>query len=156
MSRNCAYSHARQRATKANTDSRSPNNLNIDYGNARRSFLDSVEDLKKATVTVRSNSGQGTGFMIDPSGFILTNAHVVSDAEVVTVKLGEDEFEGNVLHIDRARDAALIHVLDVAKAAVLKLARAQAKTRTEVYVMGTPLSESLSHSVTRGHHLCVT
>ena len=154
--RSTARNKGSQRATEASTDSRRSTNLNIDYGDARGSFLDSVEGRKKATATVCSKNGHGTGLMVDHSSFILTNAHVVGQDEVVIVKLSRNEFKGTLLRIDRTRDAALIHVPDVTKPAVLKLVRAQAKTGPEVHVMGTPLSESLSHSVTRGHHLCVT
>ncbi|NJK30441.1 MAG: serine protease, partial [Acaryochloris sp. SU_5_25] len=45
--------------------------------------------------------GQGSGFIIDSSGVILTNAHVVSKADTVSVTLKDGRiFEGDVRGVD--------------------------------------------------------
>jgi len=41
---------------------------------------------------------QGSGFLVSPDGVVLTNAHVIDGAKVVTVKLSDHrEFKAKVL-----------------------------------------------------------
>ncbi|NES20718.1 MAG: trypsin-like serine protease [Symploca sp. SIO3E6] len=56
-------------------------------------------------------TGQGSGFIIDSSGIILTNAHVVDRADKVTVSLKDGrQFEGKVQGVDKVTDLAVIRV----------------------------------------------
>ncbi len=55
--------------------------------------------------------GQGSGFIIDPSGVILTNAHVVSGADRVTVTLKDGRtIEGDVRGSDEVTDLAVVTI----------------------------------------------
>jgi len=55
--------------------------------------------------------GQGSGFIVDASGIILTNAHVVSDADQVTVTLKDGRrLEGEVRGTDDVTDLAVVKV----------------------------------------------
>jgi serine protease Do len=55
--------------------------------------------------------GVGSGFIISADGYILTNAHVVSDATEVTVKLTDRrEFSAKVIGADRRTDVALVKI----------------------------------------------
>jgi len=55
--------------------------------------------------------GQGSGFIINKQGDILTNAHVVDNADQVTVKLKDGRsFEGYVEGIDAITDLAVIRI----------------------------------------------
>ena len=55
--------------------------------------------------------GMGSGFIISPTGLILTNAHVVDTAKEVTVKLTDKrEFRAKVLGVDRPTDVALLKI----------------------------------------------
>ncbi len=55
--------------------------------------------------------GQGSGFIIDSKGIILTNAHVVSGADKVTVKLRDGRtFKGEVRGVDKPSDLAVIKI----------------------------------------------
>ncbi len=61
-----------------------------------------------AEVPVR---GQGSGFIVSPNGLILTNAHVVKGAKVVTVKLTDRrEFRAKVLGQDPKTDIAVLKI----------------------------------------------
>jgi len=56
-------------------------------------------------------SGTGSGFIVDPSGLILTNAHVVKNASEVTVKLTDRrEFRAKVLGADSKTDVAVLKI----------------------------------------------
>lgn len=55
--------------------------------------------------------GAGSGFIVDPNGLILTNAHVVKGADEVTVKLTDRrEFKAKVLGSDEKTDVAVIKI----------------------------------------------
>jgi serine protease Do len=55
--------------------------------------------------------GEGSGFIVAPEGYILTNAHVVADASEVTVRLTDRrEFTAKVVGVDRRTDVAVIKI----------------------------------------------
>lgn len=55
--------------------------------------------------------GLGSGFIIDKSGLILTNAHVVDKADKVTVRLKDGRsFEGKVQGADEVTDLAVVKI----------------------------------------------
>lgn len=55
--------------------------------------------------------GTGSGFIIDPEGYILTNNHVVAGAEEISVKLEDDkEYTATLIGTDPKTDIALIKI----------------------------------------------
>lgn len=65
-------------------------------------------NLSRGDFVVR---GQGSGFIIASNGLILTNAHVVKDADDVVVKLSDRrEFKARVLGSDKVTDVALLKI----------------------------------------------
>ncbi|NMG43634.1 Do family serine endopeptidase [Aromatoleum toluvorans] len=55
--------------------------------------------------------GQGSGFIVSADGIVLTNAHVVADANNVTVKLTDKrEFTAKVVGIDKQTDIAVLRI----------------------------------------------
>ncbi len=55
--------------------------------------------------------GLGSGFIFDKSGIVLTNAHVVDQADKVTVRLKDGRtFEGKVKGIDEVTDLAVVKI----------------------------------------------
>ena len=55
--------------------------------------------------------GLGSGFIVKANGLILTNAHVVADADEVKVKLTDKrEFKAKVVGIDKASDVAVLKI----------------------------------------------
>lgn len=53
----------------------------------------------------------GSGFLIDASGGIVTNDHVIDGAARITVRLSDDrEFEAQVVGVDPATDLALLRI----------------------------------------------
>ncbi|NEP18965.1 MAG: PDZ domain-containing protein [Leptolyngbya sp. SIO4C1] len=95
--------------------------------------------------------GQGSGFIIDGSGYILTNAHVVDQADRVTVTLKDGRsFEGVVEGADEVTDLAVIKV-DAGREA-LPIAPLGDSDRVEVgdwaIAVGNPLG--LDNTVTLG------
>ena len=55
--------------------------------------------------------GAGSGFVIDPSGHILTNYHVVQDAQTIEVTLGDQtHYKARFIGADTRNDIALIQI----------------------------------------------
>ena len=56
-------------------------------------------------------SGVGSGFIIDPDGFIVTNDHVIDDAETIEVTLSDGRrYEAEVIGADEKTDLALLKI----------------------------------------------
>jgi serine protease Do len=57
------------------------------------------------------NLGQGSGFIFSADGYVLTNAHVVANAEEVTVRLTDKrEFKAKVVGSDQRTDVAVLKI----------------------------------------------
>jgi serine protease Do len=55
--------------------------------------------------------GEGSGFIVSPDGYILTNAHVVNEADQVTVKLTDRrEYTAKVIGLDKRTDVAVLKI----------------------------------------------
>ncbi len=55
--------------------------------------------------------GLGSGFIVKSDGVVLTNAHVVADADEVTVKLTDKrEFKAKVIGVDKLSDVAVLKI----------------------------------------------
>ena len=59
----------------------------------------------------RTVQSLGSGFVIDPSGLIVTNNHVIADADEITANLGDGrKFTAKVIGVDDKTDLALLQV----------------------------------------------
>jgi putative serine protease PepD len=65
-----------------------------------------------AVVSIKTEQGSGTGFLIDRNGTLVTNDHVVDTATTVQVKFGTDgrTIEGDVKGVDASSDLAVVHI----------------------------------------------
>ncbi len=97
----------------------------------------------------RVQRGNGSGFIINSNGEILTNAHVVDGADVVTVTLKDGRsFDGKVLGEDKVTDVAVIKI-DAKSLPVVPLGNSQQLQSGEpVIAIGNPLG--LDYTVTSG------
>jgi serine protease Do len=96
-------------------------------------------------------SGEGTGFIIDGDGDILTNNHVVEGASKVTVVLADGtRLPAQVVGADPGNDVALIKAsLPAAKTAVATLGDSDAMEPGDTAIaIGTPFG--LDHTLTAG------
>ena len=67
--------------------------------------------FKNAPREAPRTHGMGSGFIIDASGIVLTNNHVVADAEKVKVKLQDGtEYVGTDIKTDPRTDVAIVHI----------------------------------------------
>ncbi len=91
----------------------------------------------------------GSGFVIDPEGYILTNNHVVEGAESIIVRLNDrSEYKAEVVGTDAATDIALLKVKAHGLHALKLGESAKMKPGQWVLAIGAPFN--FEHSVTAG------
>src|SRR3972149_4228442 len=97
-----------------------------------------------------SQRSLGSGFIIDPDGFILTNNHVVINAEKIVVKLSDGrEFEAKAIGKDPKTDIALIKIGAAGKLPTVSLGDSDKLQVGEwVLAIGNPFG--LDQTVTAG------
>jgi serine protease Do len=95
-------------------------------------------------------TGQGSGIIIRKDGYILTNRHVVEDAEKIEVRLKDGRsFKATVRGVDAPSDVAVIKI-DAKDLPVAKLADSS-KTRVGEFAIAIGAPYALEYSVTFGH-----
>jgi serine protease Do len=96
------------------------------------------------------HQGSGSGFVIDPQGFILTNFHVIENADRITVTLADGRaVKGEVVGLDPAIDVALIRVTGAGTLPSAPLGNSdELRVGEWVCAIGNPLG--YVHSVTVG------
>jgi S1-C subfamily serine protease len=115
-----------------------------------------LDMLRRNAVMIGTGAGHGSGFFIGDKGYILTNDHVVGDADRVRVVTagGRHKLVGEVLRRDAARDVALIRIEDMPQdfhPVLLPVRRDIPRVGEDVYAIGAPFSEKdLQDTVTKG------
>ncbi|MEZ5402943.1 MAG: Do family serine endopeptidase [Bryobacteraceae bacterium] len=79
----------------------------------RRFFGDRLPEGMRENPTPRfKRQGAGSGFIVDPKGYIITNEHVVDEADKIKVKLHGDqtEYSAKLIGTDSETDVAVIKI----------------------------------------------
>jgi len=99
----------------------------------------------------REQRGQGSGVLVSADGYILTNHHVIANADTVRVRLMDNtELGATVVGSDPRTDVAVLKV-NGQNMPFLRLGDSDRLRVGEwVLAIGSPLSESLAHTVTQG------
>ncbi len=118
---------------------------------SQRPFHEVSDAVTGSVVTVVVGAGgHGSGFVVREDGYILTNHHVVGEAETVRVRFPSGlEMAADVVRRHKVRDVALLRV-PVSGLKPLPLHLAYPKVAAPVFVIGTPAQQVLEATVTRG------
>ncbi len=129
-------------------------------------FRRAAEDVTNAVVSLRVETGDdeasdrgpfggpsqnlGSGVMISPDGYIVTNNHVVQEARAVQVTLADKrQFEGEVVGTDPSTDLAVVQIDGDSEFSALPLgASEQVEVGDWVVAVGNPFR--LTSTVTAG------
>ena len=99
----------------------------------------------------REREGSGSGVIIRPDGYIVTNNHVVQNATKIEVTLNNNQtFEATVVGTDPATDVALIKIDAQALPTIEFGDSDQLRLGEWVLAIGSPLGETLSSTITAG------
>jgi S1-C subfamily serine protease len=140
---------------EATPDSAPPPTTSVTPGSAKIPAGQAYRIIAPATVLIRTDNGLGTGVVIDPKGYVLTNNHVIADGRknegfLITVNVnfgemtptgrmqrGEKSYEAVVVKTDVVRDLAIIKIKDPpAKLEVAKLAKSAPQVAEKVISVG--------------------
>jgi hypothetical protein len=106
------------------------------------------QDCKDGIVTVESEFGHGSGFVVDPGGLIVTNAHVVERSREFTVAFDNaHRFVAETLAVDGENDVAVLRFNPAGYPTLrcLQLARPEEtdleKVGDPVLAIGSPLNQ---------------
>ncbi|MFN8549239.1 MAG: trypsin-like peptidase domain-containing protein, partial [Candidatus Eisenbacteria bacterium] len=82
---------------------------------ALKQFSDELSELvtstSRAVVGVRQGRGQGSGFLIAPDGYVLTNSHVARGGVELRVRIrGIGEVKGELVGADPRTDLAVVRI----------------------------------------------
>ncbi len=131
-------------------DSEEQNNISV-----YRKNIDSVVNITSRAVTfdffygLVPQEGQGSGFIIDKEGHVLTNYHVIADARQVEVTLhNRKKYRATVIGTDRSHDLAVIQIKGSEFTPMVLGDSGRLQVGQKVYAIGNPFG--LSGTMTRG------
>ncbi|HEX8349161.1 MAG TPA: trypsin-like peptidase domain-containing protein [Hymenobacter sp.] len=110
-----------------------------------------VSTAARSVVIVETTDGHGSGCIISPDGYIVTNAHVVGEQEQVKVLMADGvETKGQVIRVNPDMDLALVKV-DADGLQAFQLPNTSlADIGADVFAIGTPADKELGQTVTKG------
>jgi len=74
-------------------------------------FSGIIENSVKSVITLRTDVSQGTGFIISPDGYIVTNAHILfGGRKIFATTYKQDTFEVEFIGYDEILDIALLKI----------------------------------------------
>jgi S1-C subfamily serine protease len=131
-------------------DSEEQNNISV-----YRRNIDSVVNITSRAVTfdffygLVPQEGQGSGFIIDKEGHVLTNYHVIADARQVEVTLhNRKKYRATVVGTDRSHDLAIIQIKGTGLVPMVLGDSRNLQVGQKVYAIGNPFG--LAGTMTRG------
>jgi len=137
--------------TTKQTVEKSQEELSLLKASAGEDFSGIIEDAIKSVVTIRTDVGQGTGFIITDDGYIVTNAHVLADAfgylatGIKAITYEQNIISADFIGYDGTFDIALLQILGNYEK--LKLADSEdVQIGEKVIAIGNPLGLQFSVS----------
>ena len=118
---------------------------------SQRLYAETIDSVVTVYVVGESGSSSGSGFVYDDAGHLVTNAHVITDAETVDVKFGDrgEWRRATVVGSDRRTDLAVLEIDEPpASATPLSTAADSPQQGAPAVAIGSPLR--LEGTITTG------
>jgi S1-C subfamily serine protease len=143
-------------ARQASTRPRDPDVVRVVEESAVTTAVDRVSPAV-VTIVPRASSGGltfaegvGSGVIYDPEGWVVTNRHVVCNADSLTVQLADGQsYEGEVIGLDTLTDLAIVKIGGSGLPAVEVGNSSTLKVGQHAIAIGSPLG-TFTNSVTTG------
>ena len=105
--------------------------------------------LAASPSSAQERASTGSGFLVDPNGYLLTAAHVVGDAAFIEVRLKDKRIlPATILSVDKDHDLALLKV-EATNLPFLSIGNSNTvKVQDEAWAMGFPFGPALGEEVT--------
>ena len=133
-------------ATRTGKAGEGPQGSPFDDPFFRRFFGD---EFKRDMPKERKENGQGSGVIVDPSGLIITNNHVVNKADDIRVVLSDKrEFKAKLIGTDSKTDIAVIKIEATGLSPIAWADSDQLEVGEFVLAVGSPFG--LTQTVTMG------
>ena len=112
-------------------------------------FGEMFKDFERNQPTERQASALGSGFIIKEDGVVITNNHVIKDAEDILVRIGTKEYKAKVIGADPYMDIAVLKMETKDKFKAVKFGDSdKARVGDWVVAIGNPFG--LGGTVTSG------
>ncbi|ANC78782.1 hypothetical protein ABE65_019060 [Fictibacillus phosphorivorans] len=117
--------------------------------NEKANLKSIIKATQDKVVQIETSNSQGSGFLYNNKGDIVTNAHVVGYEVDVTIRMSNQQtYQGQVIGRSDHTDVALIRVPELAHTTPLKVKQQKSETGDDVVALGSPLG--LQNTVTVG------
>lgn len=128
--------------------------VKVAYYNYNNSYDDTKNNLDKfldAIFAVKTEDGHGSGFIINPEGYAITNNHVIENRNFFDAIFADGKtIRVNVIATNPDKDLALLK-LTGSNYSYLPIAnKDEIKVGEDVFAVGTPIALGLSQSVSKG------
>src|ERR1700674_475101 len=131
-------------------DAEEQNNISVYHKN-----IGSVVNITSKAVTfdffygLMPEEGQGSGFIIDKDGHVLTNYHVIADARQIEVTLhNRKKYRATIVGTDRSHDLAVVQIKAPDLTPMVLGDSGNLQVGQKVYAIGNPFG--LAGTLTRG------
>ena len=136
--------------TPTPTISLTPASTDTPMPSAAQSVAGVLTMARAGVVRIEGTSGAGSGFIVDPAGYILTNEHVVDGATRMTVVLDDGaRLAARVVASDATRDIAMLKIETTHQLTALPIATST-REGDQVVALGYPLNLRDGVTVTQG------
>ena len=142
---------------KGNEETQEENTNTVIYSNEESVLLKGIDKVYNSVVVVEKylngkNVSNGSGFIYDKNGYILTNHHVISGADEVRVILSSgNTVRASVIGSDQFADIGVLKIDKMYVKSVATLGSSEnMKLGQTVFTIGSPIDSSYAGTITKG------
>lgn len=127
--------------TFASTVENVPKEMTDDEHEKEKSRIGIIEEAQATVYTLYTDDSQGSAFLYDEKGSVITNAHVVEGSHYVVLTTNDgQELSGKVIGYSNETDIAIVHVPELIGKKPFPLEKNEpSKVGEEVVALGSPL-----------------